>query len=122
MTEQFDDLARALAKKVSRRQAAKGLVASGLAAVTAAVLPSRARARTACPLSCLQFCDAIYGPLSPAGVACTVDAVLRTGACYEFGPESSACRSVSCPRDTICVANTSYYGYSGSGQTMCLPI
>jgi hypothetical protein len=120
MTEQFDNLARALVRKVSRRQALTGLAASGFAAVAAAVMPGRAQA--ASPLSCLQFCDAIYGPLTPAALECAVSATLGSGPCYEFGPGSSSCRSVRCPPGTVCVANTSYYGYSGGPSShMCLP-
>jgi len=114
--KQFDDLSKALARGLSRRQALQRMVGGVVAAAVALVLPGRTFAGGTS--DCAHFCDAVFGDDTPEADACIADARHGTGACYEFGPRSTACEFVQCPPGEVCVSfNTNY----GPGTGTCIP-
>lgn len=141
MSHEMDDLARALAGKVSRRQALKRTMAAAGGAVVAFLIPARrAEARSlrhrrfrerrdlslGAPLACVEFCVAIYGQNTAEALTCIVESVECQGPCFQFGPESPACHDSDCPPKTVCVSSTGYRAPEGGGtpppQFICHPV
>jgi hypothetical protein len=123
MTQQFDDLARALASRVSRRQAVKAAAVSGVAALVATVRPGTARAGLIQD-GCADFCTTIYGEATAATLECILAGVGSKGPCYQFGPNSAPCRGVTCGPGSVCMAqateNSSLSG--GAAMGVCIPV
>mgnify|MGYP000923945437 CR=1 FL=1 len=94
MTQHFDDLSKALASGMSRRSALKAFGLSVAGAAAATLLPGRASGATKISSTlCNRFCDAYFGEETPLSNACKIQAKKGVGACYQWGPQSSECRS-----------------------------
>ena len=112
MGKQFDDLSKAMARRISRGQALKGMVGGAVAAALAALIPGRTLA--AGNADCAHFCNLVYGPGSWEAHACISQSARGGGPCYQFGPRSENCEYVSCPQGEVCVGVSVNYGY-GNG-------
>ncbi len=82
----FDDLSKALASTISRREAIRLLLSSLAAACLAAVGLNKAAADNS---DCAHFCDAIYPP-GPERGQCKSQAAHGYGICYQCGPAAPA--------------------------------
>ncbi len=102
MGKQFDDLSKAMARRISRGQALRGMVGGAFAATLAILIPDRALASS--DNSCVPFCQAIYGETTLEARACIVQALHKSGPCYQFGPGSEGCEYVRCGDDQFCVS------------------
>ena len=121
MKEAFDDLAKALASGMSRREALKrfGIAAAG----TLLFFRHPGGAHAGESSDCKTFCEFIYGKGTDAYHACWEDAKHGKGTCFEFGPKSKACRGASCPQYSFCVSNDFNFNYTGSPSSFhCIPI
>lgn len=96
MTNQWDELSKALASGVSRR---KALWMFGSALVGTIVMGAKALAAGGSNSACAHFCAAVFGADTPAAAQCTSDAANHTGLCYSCGP---AAGSNSVPPQDIC--------------------
>ena len=114
MGKQFDDLSKAMARRISRGQALKGMVGGAFAAALAALIPGRAMARD--NGDCYLFCNLVYGEGSWEARACVLQATRHGGPCDQFGPRSEGCEHVDCSYGSVCVAVGTNYGY---GQGHC---
>jgi hypothetical protein len=89
MGELFDDLAKALAKGVSRRKALGGLLAGAVAGVLGSKLAQPeevvAQRRRRVRRRCRKFCRSAF-PNPTFSQGCFEDALAGTGACFECGP------------------------------------
>ena len=103
MGKQFDDLSKAMASRISRGQALRGMVGGAFAAALAVLIPGRALASND-DGGCDEFCDAIYGEGTWQAHVCSVQASHGSGPCYQFGPGSLGCRYVDCPEGQFCVS------------------
>lgn len=120
MSEAFDDLAKALASGMSRREALRrfGIAAFGGLAF---LYPARARAAPASAAgkgtftACVDFCAFVYHPGTNAYYKCVRDAKDDKGLCKEFGPASAPCRGVQCPPHSFCVSNTFNFNFNSTG-------
>jgi hypothetical protein len=124
VTQQIDDLARALASKVSRRQAVKAAAVSGFAALVATVRPGTARAGLI-QTPCADFCTTIYGGATAATLECILASLQCTGPCYQFGPSSAPCRGVTCGSGSVCMAQNTENSSSlsgGAAMGVCIPV
>jgi hypothetical protein len=120
--KQFDELSKAMARRVSRGDALRGLVAGTGVALLGAILPGRARADTTQGNSaCAHFCDYVYGDDTPEADWCIAQAAHGTGACYAFGPMSHECQYFTqftpCPRGSVCTN----FGLNGGENVTCVP-
>jgi hypothetical protein len=91
----FDDLTKALATPTSRRQALRRIGATLSAAMLATWPFGRALASNS---ACAHFCDAVFGPDTPAASQCISDAAHGKGLCHQCG--SSAPSSICCSRNS----------------------
>ena len=116
MGELFDELAKALASGVSRREALKRFAAGILGGIfaTKAASPevAEARRKRKVPKACKKFCKGFS--TSELERQCRQDAKKKTGACFQCGPKAPddsqvLCGDVCCPRES-CVA------VSGGGE------
>jgi hypothetical protein len=136
VSHELDELARALAGKVSRRQALKRTFLAAAGAILALLLPAR-RARAAGNTEslldevldlfenkCQLFCEALFGEDTPEATSCSMLAKQHTGPCYQFGPQSPGCATNNCPHDTVCVSASPYYQYTSTlpGSFICIPV
>ena len=96
MTNQWDELSKALASGVPRR---KILLMFGSALVGSIVMGTKAFAARGGNSACAHFCAAVFGADTQAAGQCTSDAAHHTGLCYSCGPASS--NSVP-PQDICC--------------------
>jgi hypothetical protein len=108
MREAFDDLSKAIAAGVSRREALRrfGVAAIGLA--FGGLFAGRAGAKVPSEhdlKDCEKFCNWLYGKNTEQVKQCIKDSRHHKGACYQFGPESDACEHVVCPPHTFCMAS-----------------
>lgn len=118
MGRQFDDLSKAMARRISRGQALRGLLGGAFAAALATIIPGRALARQGSDGDCFRFCNAVYGDNSWEAHACIQQSGRGTGPCYQFGPFSPGCEDVHCPHGQICVSVSLNYSY---GKGYCHP-
>ena len=105
----FDELTKALATSMSRRQALRrtgGLLGG---AVLAGFIPGVAWARNN---DCARFCNSVFGGDTPASAQCAMDAAHGKGLCYTCGPASGNTK-------TICCSKTGDFCSSYSGATCC---
>lgn len=102
MGKQFDDLSKAMARRISRGQALRGMVGGAFAAALAVLIPDRALASS--DNNCVPFCNAIYGKGTPETHACIVQGLHKSGPCYQFGPGSEGCEYVQCGDEQFCVS------------------
>ena len=120
MKEAFDDLAKALASGMSRRDALKrfGYAAAGTLLFFRHPLGAHAGESS----DCKRFCTFVYGKDTDAYHECWESAKHGRGACFEFGPESKACRSIQCPPYSFCVSQNFNFNYTGVGPGgHCVP-
>jgi hypothetical protein len=109
MKDAFDDLSKALASGMSRRDALRkfGVAVAGSlfffrpGAGGAFITPTRPPDK-----ACQQFCLWLYGKGTSAYATCVNQAKQKYGACYDFGPGSPACSGVECPSHSFCVSNS----------------
>ena len=111
MKEAFDDLGRALASGMSRREALRkfGVAVGGSlvffrSGVAGAKPPKEPQPTTA--QQCDQFCLWLYGEKTNAYKNCSKQANQGFGPCYDFGPASPGCADARCPNHTFCVSNS----------------
>ena len=122
MKEAFDDLSKALASGMSRREALKRF---GIAAAGAVFFlrPGGALGGTDPGRNnrCKEFCRFMYGD-TKAGSKCWQDSLHGKGACYDTGPKSEGCKHVECPERSYCVSHTFNFNFTGSGANgHCVP-
>ena len=126
MKDAFDDLSRALASGMSRRDALRkfGIALAGsvlfLRSGVAGAKPPKDPAPTLAQ-QCDQFCLWLYGEKTKAYKACSKEANQGTGACYDFGPASEGCLDVRCPSHSFCVGNSMNMNDTVTGETHCVP-
>jgi hypothetical protein len=123
MREAFDDLAKAFASGMSRRDALRrfGLATAG---AMFAFGPAKAvAATTAHRFDCDAFCGFMFKPNSQAYFSCIRDAKHGTGACFDLGPASKDCRGVDCPKHSICISNNVNFNHTITpGDAFCMPV
>ncbi len=120
MKEALDDLSKALASGMSRRDALKrfGLAAAG----TLLFFRRPGFAHAGESSDCKRFCKFVYGDGTAAYRECWEDAKRGRGVCFEFGPKSKACRSIDCPEHSFCISETFNFNFTGVGPGgMCVP-
>ena len=126
MKDAFDDLAKAFASRMSRRDALRR-AALATAGALFAFGPARARAATAgatgAKPDCTAFCGFMFKPSSQAYKNCVADAKQGRGLCYELGPRSKPCRDARCPKHSICISNNVNFNHTFTGNDyFCVPI
>lgn len=114
--QRFDDLARLVAQKTSRRQVLKVLAGAALGGMFANRLSPALAAGAG---GCATYCNQVFGEDTAATTQCIQDAKRGTGLCYTCGPASTG-GGVS-PSSICCTRNSSNYctSYSGSGGATC---
>lgn len=118
MGKQFDELSKAMARRVSRGRVLRGMVGGAFAGTLALIIPGRALADTHGNSACAHFCTFVYGENTPEAEHCTAQAAQGTGPCYYYGPASPQCLGSSCPKGTFCTSISMNYG---SGEHTCQP-
>jgi len=121
MKDAFDDLAKALASGMSRREA---LRRAGIAAAGTLFFFRPVGAYAGEGGNCKHFCRFVYGEGTSAYKECLQSAKKGKGACYEFGPKSKACREFTCPEHTFCVThefNGDAESFADSNNAHCVP-
>ena len=107
----FDDLTRALASGISRRQALK-LLGGGL---LAGLLPGSVLAKGGGNSACAKFCNSL--PPGPQRSKCTSDAAKGKGLCYSCGPKSDGTRRLC---GTTCIGSSELCnGTCSNGSQLC---
>jgi hypothetical protein len=108
MEEQhFDDLARLVAQKTSRRQVLKVLAGAALGGMFANRLSPALAAGAG---GCAKYCNQVFGEDTAATTQCIQDAKKGTGLCYTCGPMGSGgtlCGGPSYSTTTCCSGSTS---------------
>lgn len=118
MGRQFDDLSKAMARRVSRGQALRGMLGGACASALAFIIPGQTFAEMRHgDRACHQFCHFVYGH-TPEARYCIAQAAQGTGPCYYYGPASSACQGVTCPKGQFCTSLSMNYGI---GEAHCQP-
>jgi len=119
MKEAFDDLARALASGMSRRDALKRF---GIAAAGTLFFFRPGGAHAGESSDCKDFCTFVYGKGTAAYHECWEDAKRGRGVCFQFGPESKECRQIQCPPHSFCVSHNFNFNFTGVGPGgHCVP-
>ena len=123
MRDAFDDLARAFASGMSRRDALRRF---GLATAGALFAFGPARANAAAlhvNPDCVAFCGFMFKIGSQAYENCVKDAKHGTGLCYATGPMSKACRGAKCPKHSICISSNVNFNHTiVTGEYFCMPV
>jgi hypothetical protein len=115
MGKRFDDLSKAMASRISRGEALRGMVGGAMAAALAVVFPGRTFASGG-NSACAHFCNYVYGEDTPEAEYCTAQAAHGHGPCFQYGPSSPSCRGQVCPANSFCASVSMNYAYS---QTYC---
>jgi hypothetical protein len=105
--QQFDDLSKAMARRVSRAQALRGVLGGAIATALALIVPGKVMAGAMGSNSaCAQFCAFVYGAGSDEALMCASQAAHANanGPCYLYGPASVACRGVTCSSGSFCTS------------------
>jgi hypothetical protein len=127
MKDAFDDLSKALASGMSRRDALRkfGIAVAGSLFF---LRPGFAGAKTpkegpTTQQQCDQFCLWLYGPKTSAYKTCKSQANAGYGACYDFGPASPNCNGVNCPNHSFCVSNSMNMNFNSTmpEEHHCVP-
>ncbi len=119
MGRPFDDLSKAMARRVSRGQALRGVLGAAGAAALAVIMPRKTSAGSRGGNSaCAHFCHFVYGANTPEAESCTAQAAHGTGPCYSYGPGSPYCQGVTCPPGQFCTSLSMNYGV---GNINCQP-
>jgi len=125
MKDAFDDLAKAFASRMSRRDALRR-AAIATAGALFAFGPARARAASAgkdANADCKAFCGFLYKPSSQAYKDCVTQAKHGFGACYELGPRSKACKHAQCPKHSLCMSShVNFNDTVTGGDFICVPL
>lgn len=106
---QFDNLARRLARPISRRQLCKTLLATTVGGL---FVRSGVHDALAANDDCAHFCNAVYPP-GPARGECKSDAAQGLGVCFACGPDATA------PAPSICAAGTPLAFCCSTEQPSC---
>lgn len=127
MKDAFDNLAKALASGMSRRDALRrfGIATAGtlfaFGPAKAALAGGGGGGSTLA--DCETFCGFLYKRGSGAYRQCIQDAKHETGVCFDQGPASKVCRDSHCPKHTICMSNNVNFNHSlTTGGYVCMPI
>jgi hypothetical protein len=107
--QQFDDLSKAMARRVSRAQALRGVLGGAIATALALIFPGKVMAGAMGSNSaCAQFCAFVYGAGSDEALMCASQAAHANanGPCYLYGPASPACQAKAypCPSGSFCTS------------------
>ena len=115
--QRFDELAKTLARPVSRRQMVKVLVATTVGGWFVRSGTGKAFASSPCTpnSACAQFCTTIFGGDSANQSACASEATKCQGLCWKCGPEANPSHLTACPGGTL--PGTSFPGHCANLQT-----
>jgi hypothetical protein len=119
--QRFDDLARLIAQKTSRRQVLKVLAGAAVGGFFGSRLsPALAAGGNS---ACAHFCNTTFGADTPAASQCTSDAAHHQGLCYSAcGPNGSGgalCGGPSYSSTTCCASGSGTTCVSGTCTAAC---
>ena len=126
MKDAFDDIAKAFASRMSRRDALRR-AAIATAGALFAFGPARARAASAgkgAAADCKAFCSFLYKPWTQGYKDCVTAAKQGLGACYDVGPRSKACKEARCPKHSICMSTSVNFNFTAihDDDYLCVPL